>query len=739
MISNEELQTSDQSVSSPTHTGPLNRSFFARFNKIISLAYGAITISAAVLFSFLYSDNYEATLQSTKLRLLEQTRAFDGVLRIRYDAVKAMQRQARKFLQHEFLLFDTNLKLKNIPSKNIYFLSIQSGEDENYGIIVGEGNVNHLSEDVRRELQMAYSLTPLVSVLKKQIQSVVSFKYTSSNHFYFSYPWYDDQEITFNSDIYKQEYYLRSIPENNREDKVFWTDVFLSENHDQPLITCAAPVYNNRDYVGVVAIDFTLDFLDFFLENIYLKYGQFMIVNDFNTVLADMGTQTFSQETQEKFSNSIPKNLKLDLSKFHKEEDLTLVGDYWVYVASTSFAPWKIVYYVKNDEITFETLKQIFPGLFMVLLFTTLFLIAANRLIAREFIEPTKILIEHILSNGGIDYQSYPSIKPPWTLWFEAVSSVFDENKTLVDKLEKHIHKLDEKVAQRTKDLSRNNRQLKKALDDLKKAQNQIITQEKLAGLGALTAGIAHEIRNPLNFIINFAETSKIFGDEIKEAVDEALKDISPEARKNLEELVQQLSRNMLKIEEHGRRADAIVHSMLMHARGGEDQLQEINLHELLEENILLGLASFKQKGFVPKVTREFDPNLLEVTVYAQNLGRVFLNIINNACYALYEKAKNDLDFTPELMIQTLDHKSMFEVRIKDNGPGIPPHVRKKIFNPFFTTKPSGEGTGLGLSLCFDIVVNQHHGHFELETQEGQFSEFILTLPKVTKKVIESS
>ena len=170
---------------------------------------------------------------------------------------------------------------------------------------------------------------------------------------------------------------------------------------------------------------------------------------------------------------------------------------------------------------------------------------------------------------------------------------------------------------------------------------------------------------------------------------------------------------------------------MLTHARGGEDELREINLHELLDENILLVLASFKQKGFNPKVHKHYSPQLDKVFVYPQDLGRVFLNLINNACYVLFEKAKKSSeDYMPQLTVRTLNEQDHFIVKIRDNGLGIPTAIRKKIFDPFFTTKPSGEGTGLGLSLGFDIVVNQHHGEMIMDTELDKYTEFTLTIPK---------
>lgn len=722
-------------------SSPANRSFFARYNKIICLVYGAVTISAAVLFSFLYSNNYEAMVQLVNLRLFEQTQAFNNVLRVRYDAVKAMQRQARRFLLNDHTLFKTPGLLRDIPELNSYYLVGQNGEGNPESVLVGRGSSKNLSPLIHHEQQMACSLMPLVSVLRNQIQSVVNFHYTSAQNFYFLYPKAQNNETVFDPSVYEREYYKRSLPDNPDEDnqQVFWTDIYQeSGSSGTPLITCAAPVYLKREYKGVVAIDFTLASVDVFLKSIYHRFGHFLVVNDFDTVIAEAKTKvgTIIPKVKKNLSEVIPKDLPLDLKAFDTENGLTQVGGYWVFVADTDFAPWKIVFYIAQEDITFETLKHILPGLLMVLMFTTLFLIGTNRLIANEFIEPTKLLVDHIVMRGNQLITSDQNLRAPWTGWFNAISNVFEENRALVGKMERHILKLDEKVVQRTKDLSRNNLQLQKTLDELKKAQNQIITQEKLAGLGALTAGIAHEIRNPLNFIINFAETSRSFSEEFQELIAKTHKKPSAQAWEDLEDLARQLLGNMEKITEHGRRADAIVHSMLTHARGGEEHPQSVDLHTILEENIVLCLAGFKRHGFSPRIEQEFDDNLGMVTVYPQDLGRVFLNIINNACYAMQEKLKANPDYEPVIRIQTEALDDHFRVKIHDNGPGIPKELRRKIFNPFFTTKPSGEGTGLGLSLGFDIIVNQHQGNLEINSELNSHTEFVLTLPCVTKDII---
>lgn len=646
-----------------------------------------------------------------------------------------MQRQARKFLRQEFTMFYADLNLKTMPDSNTFYISARGGGSESpYGVIVGQGEPDSLSTALQKELQMAYSLLPLVSVLKNSIQSVICFNYTSKNNFYFRYPWFDYQKIEFPQRVYGKEYYLRSIPENNQDDHVFWTDVFYSQTDEQPLITIAAPVYSDKEYKGVVSIDFTLGSIDFFVENLHHNLGEFLVINDQNTVIANVATQDEEKKEILHLENVIPDDLPVDQLPRVSEASLTRIGGYWVYVAHTSFAPWQVIYFVDNKDITILTIKNILPSLLMVLLFTTLFLILANKLITREFIRPAGLLVRHIEKRGDLESSLYQDVSEPWKPWFVAISNVFTYNNILVDRLEKHIDKLDDEVAERTKDIRKQNALLEKTLEELKNAQSQIITQEKLAGLGSLTAGIAHEIRNPLNFIINFADNSKVFGSEIYEALERASDRLTAEEYDSIKDLSTHLLKNMQRIEEHGRRADAIVNSMLTHAHGGTDNLMPVDIHELINENILLGLASFKQKGFIPKVSKEYTTLESEIYVYPQDLGRVFLNIINNACFVLHEKKKNKDQknefYAPEIKVTTESQKDLFCIKIRDNGMGIPDHVKQKIFDPFYTTKPTGQGTGLGLSISYEIVVQQHNGKMDLETEPGQYTEFCICISK---------
>ncbi len=289
-------------------------------------------------------------------------------------------------------------------------------------------------------------------------------------------------------------------------------------------------------------------------------------------------------------------------------------------------------------------------------------------------------------------------------------------------------------VEQLADELQGKNEQLEGVLAELQKAQDQIVTREKLAALGELTAGVAHEIKNPLNFVKNFAEASEELIDELKELLDDVGGDLSDDNKDYINEIAGDLTGNVERIRSHGERADRIVRDMLMMGRdSGELQLTDIN--GLIEQHAQLSFHSARalDPDFQLDIQQDFDPDVGSLNVIAQDLGRVFLNMVTNAGHATKERhvsevAAGNATFQPTIWLKTARSNDHVEVRIRDNGTGMPPDVIEKIFNPFFTTKPTDQGTGLGLSISSDIV-RRHGGSIQVESEPGEFTEMIVTLP----------
>jgi two-component system NtrC family sensor kinase len=285
--------------------------------------------------------------------------------------------------------------------------------------------------------------------------------------------------------------------------------------------------------------------------------------------------------------------------------------------------------------------------------------------------------------------------------------------------------RLFDEVQARTEELSR-------SLDDLRKAQDRLVQTEKLASLGQLTAGIAHEIKNPLNFVNNFSSLSGDLIVELREALQGAALD--DKTRAEIDELSDMLKGNLDKVVQHGKRADSIVRNMLLHSRSGSEEHRSVDINAVVEESLNLAYhgARAEGKGFNITLERNFDPGAGEVDLFPQEITRVLLNLISNGFYATTKRraAEGEAGYEPVLAASTKSLGDAVEIRIRDNGTGIPSDVKDKMFNPFFTTKPAGEGTGLGLSLSHDIVVKQHAGTIEVDTEPGAFTEFRIVLPR---------
>jgi signal transduction histidine kinase len=315
-----------------------------------------------------------------------------------------------------------------------------------------------------------------------------------------------------------------------------------------------------------------------------------------------------------------------------------------------------------------------------------------------------------------------------WSFVYIRSSQLIKEKRMLEQKVRirtnEVIQQKEEIEAQRD-DLEKQRNNLKKTVNELKSTQTQLIQSEKMASLGELTAGIAHEIQNPLNFVNNFSEVNHEMIGELEEAlksgnINDALA------------IAADIKQNEQKINQHGKRADSIVKGMLQHSRSGSGSKEPTNVNALADEYMRLsyhGLRA-KDKTFNAEMVTHFDPNLPKVDLLQQDMGRVLLNLFNNAFYAVNQKAKTAPGgYKPEVILSTSVENRQVIIKVKDNGIGIPDAIKEKIMQPFFTTKPAGEGTGLGLSLTYDMVVKGHGGSIQVNSVEGEGSEFIIQLP----------
>ncbi len=293
--------------------------------------------------------------------------------------------------------------------------------------------------------------------------------------------------------------------------------------------------------------------------------------------------------------------------------------------------------------------------------------------------------------------------------------------------LERQNMLLEQRVTERTAELSEQKETLQRTLEELRSSQLQLVQKEKLAFLGELTAGVAHEIQNPLNFVLNFGEINSELLAEMKELM--AAEKLPASVKQEIEPLLSDISDNQAKILHHGRRADGIVKSMLQHSRRDTGVMELTDLNELADEYLKLSYHGFRSrhKSFSCTFNNIFDGHLDRIRIIPQDIGQILANIFSNAFYSMQEKMKRDPGFEPVLSVHSSKKEGRAILVVRDNGLGIPEKIKNKIFQPFFTTKPTGEATGLGLSLSYDMI-KAHKGEVKVNSVEGEYAEFIIEL-----------
>jgi signal transduction histidine kinase len=533
--------------------------------------------------------------------------------------------------------------------------------------------------------------------------------------------------------------------------KSMWSEPYFdSGGAEMVLSTYSVPLYSKidgvRKFVGILTVDLSLDYLRQYVDDIkvYQTGYAFMIsktggmithpIKDFimnETIFSIADAQNSSELRQ------IGRNMINGESSFAEMEYKNLrTGKLsWIAYAPIEMNGWSLGVIFPVDEFMADAtrLSRIVIALGLG---GGAILILVIILISRSITSPLRrlTLATETFARGEFDTQlpvinssdEIGRLNTAFHYMQDTLARTISDLKEASEnlrishaRLEEYNRTLEDKVEERTA--------------TLKAAQTQLIQSEKMASLGQLTAGIAHEIKNPLNFVNNFSELSVELAQELLEEIDKLSGSIDPKDADYLKGLLQDIESNLRKINDHGKRADSIIRGMLLHSRGKSGEMQPTDLNALLAEYVALGYHGMRatDNTFNIKIEADYDSTLGMVSVVPQDMSRVFLNMINNACYSTAQKKKELKDsYFPILSVRTINEPDRIIIRIRDNGKGIPQAILDRIFNPFFTTKPAGSGTGLGLSISYDIIVQEHKGEIKAESVEGEFAEFTVILPK---------
>lgn len=536
--------------------------------------------------------------------------------------------------------------------------------------------------------------------------------------------------------------------QKNRE--VTLTPAYFDQSYMKKwIISVVQGIYTGDRFEGLAGVDLLLDGLLEKVEQTAVgKTGGLLVVDNQSGLILTQ-TRGGPLEVKGRFQENIqnkPGGREVWAPLLANDTRLAVVesarGERFVVTSKRlNKLPWTLIAYQSRDEMNGALYASLW-GHALLGLALVAFLSAISHLFFRNLTIPLARLVDVMkqVKGANIVQVQAPILGTAETRelgdifnhMLGAIGQAVGEKDAYAARLEETNRTLESRVVERTQELREQNLKLEGAMARLKEAQAQLVEKEKLASLGTVTSGIAHEIKNPLNFVNNFSELSVGLLEELKEELKSERERLNPDLRERLDELIEMLTHNVRKIGEHGKRADSIVRNMQMHSRARAAEARPTPLNALLEEYVELAYEGMRTMfpSLEVHIHKELDPTVEQVTLVPQDFGRAILNLVNNSLYAVVEKKKAEGEgYTPQVTVSSRRVGSRAEIRIRDNGTGIPQQLRDKVFTPFFTTKPAGSGTGLGLSLTYDIVVQRHQGELRVDSQEGQYTEFLISVP----------
>ncbi len=714
--------------------------FFRRYRRILRVTYVVVVLISLALFIIYISAEYRSAERLITERFRQTAAQVDYFLKSTTDHVNAMRMFAERYwVEHPDATNLTGLaaQLRDAPARGVYALDDVRPPfmTTNIANLTGLGSIHGRTPAFYRQIAVALALNPLFDITRANVPNAAWSYFVGTEYFINIFPWTPSAKYCYSHTTYKQEFLTLGLPTNNPGRTRFWTGIYVDECGLGLMVTCGAPVYENNLFIGTVCADATLDALNRIISDFPFANITLCIVSDRGEALAHPRLIRSTDTQIKHIADILPGRMVALTNTLLRAEAGVLHYDYSVLYAraALSHAPWQLLLYANSWTIFWPIFLRALLILGALLGGLTAMLMITNHLTRREFIRPAELLVAHIEQASHAPETPAPAVPAAWTPWFATVSKVFREHKQLLEELREHNEHLDALVAQRTQELSQRNQEVEDALKKLKEMQQQIVMQEKMASLGGLTAGVAHEIKNPLNFVNNFAELStELFG-ELREALAANATTGDAPAQADIRALLDDIELNIRKINEHGKRADSIVRGMLLLSRGKTGERMPVDINAMVAEYLNLGYHGLRalDATFNVKLETDFDPAVGSLLVVPQDLSRAVLNVVNNACYAAFSaRSKRGAGFMPTVSVRTQATAAHIDISVRDNGMGISAALREKIFAPFYTTKPAGKGTGLGLSITFDIVVHEHHGEILLDSVEGEYAQFTIRLPR---------
>lgn len=714
--------------------------FFKRYNRIIGLTYLAVIAISVGLVLIQADTKYWQQITIMRESFNETASSIDHYLKTTTDHVALLRDQMQAYLDEGVPSSAGNPyidHLEEVPGKNFFYAYPSAGATpiKDPAHLSGTGVFAGRSQKFYSEMRAALSMIPIFRGTIHDLHNSAWVYYTSAKGFIVMYPWISPKAYHFGKSTFEQEFYSLGLAKNNPGGKIFWTKAYIDQAGLGLMVTCSAPIYHESRFRGTLSIDITLADLNHFISAFPYKTANIFLINKRNELLAHTEVIHSEDRTVKPAAMGFPKNIRDRFRQVFERKPLEMqtIDGQLVFYQNIENAPWKLIFTAPKAKIYLSGIEDVAPVFIALILGLTLMLVIAHAVTRKDFIRPSRLLVDHIQNASDDPSTPVPDVQAAWRPWFETISHIFQEADRLMLELKAHNEHLDALVAQRTEELRKRNTELEETLLKVKEMQETIIMQEKMASLGMLTAGVAHEMKNPLNFINNFAELSTELIDELDALVQTAADRLPPDSRQETEELMNTLKQNIIRIRDHGKKADGIVRSMLLHSRGKSGERASTDFNKLIEEYVNLAYHGMRARepAFAVSISTEFDHRIGMLDIVPQDLGRAVLNIVENACDAAYTKKKTmGEDFRAEVKVRTVDCDGHVDLCIRDNGYGIPADKQEKIFTPFYTTKPPGKGTGLGLSLAYDMITREHQGDIRVDSKAGEYTEFVISIPK---------